>query len=72
VPLYYFEPERPGWSDYQDDDGIELPSDAEASAYAYSMIRELSADYEGSDRPLHLLVKDSARKAIFRIAFEWL
>jgi hypothetical protein len=70
VPLYYFEPEGPSWSDYQDDDGIELPSDAEALAYAYSMIRELKADYKGSECPVHLLVKDSARKIIFRIAFE--
>ena len=70
VPLYYFEAEGPGWSDYQDDEGIELLSDAKALAYAYSMIRELSADYERSDCPLHLLVKDSARKTIFRIAFE--
>ena len=71
MPLYYFEPEGPGWSDYRDDDGIELPNDAEALAYAYTMIRELKADYEGSDRPLlHLLVKNSARKIIFRPAFE--
>ena len=69
MPLYYFETEGPNWSDYQDDDGIELPSDAEALAYAHSMIRELKADL-GSDRPLHLLVKNSARKTIFRIAFE--
>jgi hypothetical protein len=53
VPLYYFETEGPSWSDYQDDDGIELQSDAEALVYAYTMIRELTADYEGSDRPLH-------------------
>ena len=72
MPLYYFEPEGPSWSDYLDDEGIELPSDADALAYAYSMIRELSADYERSDRPLYLLVKDSARKTIFRIAFEQL
>jgi hypothetical protein len=70
VPLYYFEPEGPGWSDYQDDEGIELPSDAEALAYASSMIRELKEDYKGSDRRFHLLVKDSARKTIFRIPFE--
>jgi hypothetical protein len=70
VPLYYFETEGPSWSDYQDDDGIELQSDAEALVYAYTMIRELTADYEGSDRPLHLLVKNWIRKTIFRIAFE--
>jgi hypothetical protein len=70
VPLYYFEAEGPGWSDYQDDDGIELPSDAKALAYAYSMIRELNADFERSDRPLYLLVKDSARRTIFRIALQ--
>jgi hypothetical protein len=70
VPLYYFEAEGPGWSDYQDHDGIELLSDAEARVYAHSMIRELKADYEGSDRPLHLLVKNWIRKTIFRIAFE--
>jgi hypothetical protein len=70
VPLYYFEPEGPGWSDYQDDDGIELPNDTEALAYAHLMIRELNADYEGSDRPSHLLVKNAARKTIFRIAFD--
>jgi hypothetical protein len=70
VPLYYFEAEGPDWSDYQDEDGIELPSDVKASAYAYSMILELKADYKGSDLPSHLLVKDSARKTIFRIAFD--
>jgi hypothetical protein len=70
VPLYYFEAEGPGWSDYQDDDGIELLSDAQALVYAYQMIRELEADFEGSDRPLHLLVKNWIRKTIFRIAFE--
>ena len=70
MPLYYFEPEGPGWSDYQDDDGIELMSDAEALAYAYTIIRELKADRKGSNRPFHLLVKNPARKTIFRIAFE--
>jgi hypothetical protein len=70
VPLYYFETEGPGWSDYRDDDGIELQSDAEALVYAYSMIRELKADYEDGDCPDHLLVKNCARKTIFRIAFE--
>ena len=70
VPLYYFEPEGPGWSDYQDDDGIELQSDAEALVYAHSMIRELKADYEDSDCPLHLLVKNWICKTIFRIAFD--
>jgi hypothetical protein len=68
--LYFFEAEGPGWSDYEDDEGIELPSDAKALAYAYSVIGELKGDYEGSDRPLYLLVKDSTRKTIFRIAFE--
>jgi uncharacterized protein DUF6894 len=70
VPLYYFETEGPGWSDYEDDEGIELQSDAEALVYAYSMIRELKADYESSGLPLHLLVKNWIRKTIFRIAFE--
>jgi len=70
MPLYYFEAEGPRWSDYRDDDGIELSNDAEALAYANTMIRELSAEYDGSHRPSHLLVKDSARKTIFRIAFE--
>ena len=69
MPLYYFEPEGPGWSDYQDDDGIELAGDEQALAYAQSMIRELNADYTRSDRPLHLVVKDSARQTIFRVAF---
>jgi hypothetical protein len=70
VPLYYFEPEGPGWSDYRDNDGTELQSDIKALAYAHSMILELKTDFKGSDRPLYLLVKDSARKTIFRIAFE--
>ena len=70
MPLYYFETEGPDWSDYQDDDGIELQSDAEALVYAYTMIRELKADYQGGDRLLHLLVKNWIRKTIFRIAFE--
>lgn len=69
MTLYYFEPEGTGWSDYRDDDGIELPSDAEALAYAYSMIGGLKVDYTGSDRPSHLLVKDSDRKTVSRIAF---
>jgi phage major head subunit gpT-like protein len=70
--MYYFEPEGPGWSDYQDDDGIELKSNAEALAYAYTVIRELKADREGSSRPTHLLVKNAARKVILRISFEQL
>ena len=69
VPLYYFEPEGPGW-DYQDDDGIELPNDAEALAYAREMIRELKEDGEIIADITHLLVKDRSRKTIFRIAFE--
>ena len=70
VPLYYFEFEGPGWSNYQDEDGIELPSDAQALAYAQSKVRELKADYKRSNRyPLHLVVKDSARNTIFRVAF---
>ena len=71
MPPYYFEPEGEGWWDYQDDDGIELQSNAEALVYAYSMIQELKADYEDSHRPFRfLLVKNCARKTIFRIAFE--
>jgi len=70
VPLYYFETEGPGWSDYQDDEGIELLSDAEALVYAHSMIGELKVDFQDSDRPLHLLVKNWIRKTIFRVAFE--
>jgi hypothetical protein len=69
VPLYYFEPEGPDWSNYQDDDGIELQSDAEALVYAYSIIRELKSDDEGDHRPYYLLVKNCARKTIFRIPF---
>jgi hypothetical protein len=69
IYVYYFEPEGPNWLDYQDDDGIELQSDAEALIYAYQMIRELKADYQVSD-PLHLLVKNWVRKTIFCIAFE--
>jgi hypothetical protein len=65
---YYFEAEGPGWSDYEDDDGIELASDEQALAYAQTMIRELKADYKRSDRPPHLVVKDSARQTIFRVA----
>jgi hypothetical protein len=41
-----------------------------ALAYAHSMVLELKADLEGSDHPLYLLVKNSARKTIFRIAIE--
>ena len=70
MPLYYFELEGPGWSQFEDDEGIELISDIKALAYAHSMILELKADLEASDRPLYLLVKDSTRKTIFRIAFE--
>jgi len=69
VPLYYFETEGPSWSDYQDDDGIELRSDAEALVYAYSIVRELKTDYKSSHRPRHLLVKD-CDNTIFRVAFE--
>jgi hypothetical protein len=32
------------------------------------MIRELKADYEGGDSPLHLVIKNCIRKTIFRIA----
>jgi hypothetical protein len=70
VPLYYFEPDGPSWSDYHDEDGIELPNDAEALAYANAMIVELKSEFEGGNRPFHLLVKNCARKIIFRIAFE--
>jgi hypothetical protein len=67
VPLYYFEPEGPGW-DFQDDDGIELPNDAEALAYARRMIRELKEDEKIIEDITYLLVKDIARKIIFRIS----
>jgi hypothetical protein len=70
VPLYYFETEGPGWSDYEDDEGIELQSDAEALVYAHSLIRELMVEFQDSDRPLHLLVKNWIRKTIFRVAME--
>jgi len=63
VPLYYFETEGSSWSDYQDDDGIELRSDAQALVYAYSIVRE------SSHHPRHLLVKD-CDSTIFRVAFE--
>jgi hypothetical protein len=66
VPFYYFEAEGQGWSDYQDGDGIELQSDTEALAYAYSMIRELKATM----RAAILLAKNCIRKTSFRIAFE--
>ena len=70
MPLYYFEAERPDWSGYSDDDGIELASDEQALAYAQSKIRELRADYKRSNRyPLHLVVKDSAHQTILRVAF---
>ena len=69
MPLYYFETEGPNSSDNQDDDGIELRSDSEALIYAYSVVRELQADYKSSHRPRHLLVKDCAT-TIFRVAFE--
>ena len=69
MPLYYFETEGSSWSDYQDDDGIELRSDAQALVYAYSIVRELKADYKSSHHPRHLLVKD-CDSTIFRVAFE--
>jgi len=69
VTLYYFETEEPSGSDSQDDDGIELRSDAEALIYAYSIVRELKTDYKSSHRPRHLLVKD-CDNTIFRVAFE--
>jgi hypothetical protein len=68
VTLYYFETEEPSWSDNQDDDGIELRSDAEALIYAYSIVRELKT-YKSVHRPRHLLVKD-CDNTIFRVAFE--
>jgi uncharacterized protein DUF6894 len=70
VPLYYFEAEGPGWSDYEDDEGIELQSDIKALAYAHSMILEVKTNVKTTDCPLYLLVKDSTRRTIFRIAFE--
>ena len=69
MTLYYFETEEPNWSDNQDDDGIELRSDAEALIYAYSIVRELKTDHKSSHRPRHLLVKD-CDNTIFRVAFE--
>ena len=56
MPLYYFELEGPGWSRFEDDEGIELISDIKALAYAHSMILE---------SPRYLLVKDSTRKTFF-------
>jgi hypothetical protein len=68
VPLYYFEPEGRGW-DFQDDDGIELPNDAGALAYARQMIRELTEDGKIVEDITHLLVtKNTDREIIFRIS----
>ena len=69
MTLYYFETEEPSWSDNQDDDGIELRSDAEALIYAYSIVRELKTDCKFVHRPRHWLVKD-CDNTIFRVAFE--
>jgi Domain of unknown function (DUF6894) len=66
VPLYYFEPE--GW-DYQDVDGIELLSDAEALAYAHAIIRELKEDVDG-ERIVRMLVKNALGEIIFSIPFK--
>ena len=72
MPLYYFEPEGTDWDNDDDhsveDDGIELTSNAEALVYAYSSVRELKADGEGSDLPAYLLVKNYDHKTIFRVA----
>jgi hypothetical protein len=68
VPLYYFEPEGPGW-DYQDDAGTELPTDAGALAYARQIIRELKEDGKIIEDITHVLVKKNTdRKIIFRIS----
>jgi len=69
VTLYYFETEEPSCPDNQDDDGIELRSDAEALIYVYSIVRELKTDCKSVHRPRHLLVKD-CDNTIFRVAFE--
>jgi hypothetical protein len=68
VPLYYFEPEGPGW-DYQDVDGIELLNDAQALAYAHAIIRELKEDVDG-ERTVRMLVKNDLREIIFSIPFK--
>ena len=68
MPLYYFEPEGPGW-DYQDDAGTELPNDAGALAYARQIIRELKEDGKIIEDITHVLVKKNTdRKIIFRIS----
>jgi hypothetical protein len=69
VPTYYFEPEGPDW-DYQDVDGIDLPNDAEALVYGHKILRELKVDDQVSQRTDYLLVKNFARKTIFRIPFK--
>ena len=51
MTLYYFETEEPSCPDNQDDDGIELRSDAEALIYAYSIVRELKTDCKSVHRP---------------------
>jgi len=62
-------PEGPDWADYQDIDGTELPSTAEALVYAYKIIRELTSDGHDKWHGHYMLVKDALRKTVFRIAF---
>ena len=73
MPLYYFEAEGPGWSDYQDDDGIELQERCRgASLRVLDDSRAEGGLMRAAIAPIHLLVKNWIRKTIFRIAFDQL
>ena len=70
MPQYFFDVRSSSW-DYTDPDGISLPDDGAAMAYAERMIRELKADDgDGYDEPdLQMFVRNEIGALSFSIPF---
>ena len=70
MPQYFFDVRSSTW-DYTDPDGISLPDDGAATAYAERMIRELKAD-DGNDYDepdLQMFVRNEIGTVRFSIPF---
>jgi len=68
MPQYFFDVRSIEW-DYNDPDGIPLPDDEAAIAYAERMIRELKED-DGYNAPdLQLLARSETGCTIFSVPF---
>jgi hypothetical protein len=70
MPQYFFDVRSSTW-DYTDPDGLSLPDDGAAIAYAERMIRELKADDgESYDEPdLQMFVRNEIGALRFSIPF---